>query len=179
MPSCLGKQDILLVMNHCYWWHFIKTGRAWRRKNQMFCWDLHSRDVLSSWIFLTPSFEKFSHLPGAHLYCEVDIYKFLCSSRWKFLCLHKSSFCIYFCHPLTFINLTWKLFMCKRKQVKILIASPYQSKINMGYLAIPERLKGYMKESHWQSCFYSLPYPGFLLPFFSPQFPILWTNGGI
>lgn len=114
-----------LLLNF-FWWYFIKTGNACRRKNLMFCWNMYSTDVLSSWIFLTPSFEV-SHLPSAHLYCEVYIYKFLCSSRWEVLCLHKSSFYIY-CHPLTFSNLTWKLFMCMRKQVKILIISPYKSK---------------------------------------------------
>lgn len=115
----VGYKPLLL---NFFWWHFIKIVVFWRRKEQMFCWNLYSTDVLT-WIFPILSFEKFPICLVLIWIVRHKFINFVCSSRGKVLCLPKSSF--YICsHPLTFMNLTWKLFMCKRKLVKIVIISP-------------------------------------------------------
>lgn len=107
--------------------------------------------MLSSWIWLTLSFGNFPICLILIWIVSCTFINCLCSCRWKALCLHKYSFYIC-CHPLASTSSTWKLFLCKRKQVKIVIISPYESKEAWDIWLFLKNRKGHINKTHWQSC---------------------------
>lgn len=128
--------------------------------------------MLSSWIWLTLSFGNFPICLILIWIVSCTFINCLCSCRWKALCLHKYSFYIC-CHPLASTSSTWKLFLCKRKQVKIVIISPYESKEAWDIWLFLKNWKGHINKTHWQSCLYLLPCPDCPLPLFCTSFSYL------